>query len=147
MGLKDKKCVEGDVVWGKKKVCYLLILFWVSQVAQWQRICLPKQEMLVWSLSLEDPLEWGMATHSRILAWNISWPTGLKRVQHNWMTEHACTNLIYWMYVLWLVSFKASHVTSSCSSLIPVSMTSPNMLMRSWYNWLHFQITVLQLSQ
>jgi hypothetical protein len=28
-----------------------------------------------------------------------------------------------------------------------VSMTSHIMLMRSWYNWLHFQITVLQLSQ
>ena len=28
---------------------------------------------VVWSLSLEDPLEKGMATHSSILAWRIPW--------------------------------------------------------------------------
>ena len=34
----------------------------------------------VWSLGQEDPLEKGMATHSRILAWRIPWteePGGL----------------------------------------------------------------------
>ena len=31
------------------------------------------QEMLVQSLGWEDPLEKGMATHSSILAWRISW--------------------------------------------------------------------------
>ena len=39
-----------------------------------------KQETWVWSLSLEDPLEEGMATHSSILAWEIPWteePGGL----------------------------------------------------------------------
>ena len=38
------------------------------------------QETWVWSLSLEDPLEKGMATHSSILACKISWteePGGL----------------------------------------------------------------------
>ena len=38
------------------------------------------QEMLVQSLSWEDPLEEGMATHSSILAWKIPWteePGGL----------------------------------------------------------------------
>ena len=29
------------------------------------------QEMRVWSLGQEDPLEEGMATHSSILAWRI----------------------------------------------------------------------------
>ena len=29
------------------------------------------QEMRVWSLGREDPLEEGMATHSSILAWRI----------------------------------------------------------------------------
>ena len=47
-----------------------------SQVAQWwQRICLPLQEMqhmLVHSLGREDPLEKEMATHSSVLAWEIS---------------------------------------------------------------------------
>ena len=31
------------------------------------------QETRVQSLGLEDPLEKGMATHSSILAWRISW--------------------------------------------------------------------------
>ena len=31
------------------------------------------QEMQVWSLGHEDPLEKGMATHSNILAWRIPW--------------------------------------------------------------------------
>ena len=38
------------------------------------------QELRVWSLGLEDPLEEEMATHSRILAWEIPWtekPGGL----------------------------------------------------------------------
>ena len=30
-------------------------------------------ETWVWSLSLEDPLEKGMATHPSILAWRIPW--------------------------------------------------------------------------
>ena len=31
------------------------------------------QEMWVWSLGQEDPLEKEMATHSSILAWKIPW--------------------------------------------------------------------------
>ena len=50
------------------------------------------QEMWVWSLGWEDPLEEDMATHSGILAWRIPWTeepgrlqsTGLPRVRHNW---------------------------------------------------------------
>ena len=41
------------------------------------------QETWVPSLGLEDPLEEGMATHSSILAWRISWteePGGLQSV-------------------------------------------------------------------
>ena len=54
------------------------------------------QETLVQFLSREDPLEEGLATHSSILAWRISWteePGGLqsmesKRVRPNWATKH-----------------------------------------------------------
>ena len=42
-------------------------------VAQWQRIHLSMQETQVQSLSREDVLEKGMATHSSILAWRIPW--------------------------------------------------------------------------
>ena len=54
-----------------------------------------KQETQVWSLSGEDPLEKEMATHSRILTWEILWteePGGLQsmelqRVKHNLVTK------------------------------------------------------------
>ena len=54
------------------------------------------QEMQVWSLGREDPLEQKMATHSSILAWKIPWteepgrlqPKGLQRVGHDWVTMH-----------------------------------------------------------
>ena len=41
------------------------------------------QEAWVQSLGREDPLEKGMATHSSILAWRISWteePSGLQSI-------------------------------------------------------------------
>ena len=46
---------------------------WASQVSQWWRTRLPKQETPVWSLSGEDPVEKEMTTHSSILAWEIPW--------------------------------------------------------------------------
>ena len=53
------------------------------------------QDIWVWSLGWEDPLEKDMATHSSILAWKIPWtenPGGpqsmeLKRVKHDWVTS------------------------------------------------------------
>ena len=53
------------------------------------------QEMRVWFLDLEDPLEVEMATHSNILAWRIPWTeepgglqsTGLQRVGHDLETK------------------------------------------------------------
>ena len=66
-----------------------------SQVAQQQRICLSVQETWVLFLSLEDPLEKEIATHSSILAWEIPWteePGGLQslgsqRVRHDPATK------------------------------------------------------------
>ena len=53
------------------------------------------QEIEIWSLGQEDPLEMGMAAHFSILAWRIPWieepgrlePMGLQRVGHNWVTN------------------------------------------------------------
>ena len=70
-----------------------------SQMAQWKRISLQKQETQerwVWSLGQEDPLEEEMATHSSIPAWKIPWAEepgglqsiGLLRVGHDLVTEH-----------------------------------------------------------
>ena len=55
-----------------------------SQVVQWQRICLPMQEMpevQIRSRGREDALEEEMATHSSILAWEITWTEEPGRVQ------------------------------------------------------------------
>ena len=54
-----------------------------------------KQETQVWSLGGEGPLEKEMATHSRILTWEILWteePGGLQsmelqKVRHNLVTK------------------------------------------------------------
>ena len=44
-----------------------------SLVAQMVKNLPAMQEMWVWSLHWEDPLEKEMATHSCILVWEISW--------------------------------------------------------------------------
>ena len=54
---------------------------WGFQVAQQQRINLPIQETWVLSLDQEDPLEKEMATHSSILAWEMSWAEEPSRLQ------------------------------------------------------------------
>ena len=53
------------------------------------------QETGIQSLGQEDPLQKGIATHSRILVWRIPWTeepdglqsTGSQRVRHEWATE------------------------------------------------------------
>ena len=53
------------------------------------------QEMQVWSLGLEDPLEEEMATHSSILACKILWTEEPGRLQsmgsqtQTWLSMHA----------------------------------------------------------
>ena len=62
-----------------------------SLVAQRVKRLPTMQETWVQSLGQEDPLEKGMATHSRILAWKIPWTEkpgrlqsmGLQRVRHD----------------------------------------------------------------
>ena len=44
---------------------------WAPQVAQWVKNPSAMQEMRVWSLGWEDPLEEDMATHSSILTCRI----------------------------------------------------------------------------
>ena len=62
-----------------------------SVVAQTVKNLPAMQETWVRSMSWEDPLEKGMATHCSILAWRIPWPEepvglqsmGSQRVRHN----------------------------------------------------------------
>ena len=63
----------------------------ISLVAQLVKSLPAMWETWVQSLGQEDPLEEGMATHSRILAWRIAWTeepeglqsTGSQRAGHN----------------------------------------------------------------
>jgi len=81
----------------------VLLNLWVSLVAQTVKNLPIMQEIWVWSLGQEDPLEKGMATHSSILAWRIPWterslvgygPWG-RRVGHNeWLSlTHSIFNV------------------------------------------------------
>ena len=56
------------------------------------------RETWVRSLSWEDPLEEGKATHSSILDWRIPWiqSMGLQRIRHDWVTftfTFSCTSV------------------------------------------------------
>jgi len=74
---------------------YLLGLSRAFLVAQMVKNLPAMQETWVQSLSWEDPLKKGMATHSSILAWRIPWTEepgglqsmGLQRVGHDWATH------------------------------------------------------------
>ena len=57
-----------------------------SLVAQTAKNPPAVRETGVWSLGQEDPLEKGMATHSSILAWRISW-TGSLAGYSPWVTK------------------------------------------------------------
>ena len=52
------------------------MLLWASLVAQTVKKLTAMLKTQVQSLGWEDPLEKGMATHSRILAWRIPWTEG-----------------------------------------------------------------------
>ena len=84
---------------------YALLLFyncWASLVAQMVRNLPGMQETWVRSVGQEDPPEKGMATHSSILSWQISWtdePGGpesmeLQRVRHDWTWTTLCYAII-----------------------------------------------------
>ena len=95
---KESSCNAGDpgVIpgWGSSPgegIGCQLQISWAFLVAQMVK---NRPAMWVQSLGWEDPLEEGMATHSSILAWRITWTegpgglqsTGSQRVSHDWAT-------------------------------------------------------------
>ena len=98
-----------------------LEMIWASLVAQTVKNLPAVRETWVQSLGWEDPLEEGMATHSSILAWTISWTKepgqlqfmGLQRVGHSWI-DLACISKWGWLgiflsfyhaYLLWYLGY------------------------------------------
>ena len=77
---KESVCIAGDPgsIPGLGRstgegIGYPLQYSWASLVAQWVKNPPAMRETWVQSLSWEDPLEKGKATHSSILAWRIPW--------------------------------------------------------------------------
>ena len=74
-------------------------MVWASLVTQTVKNLPAVQETRVPSLGWEDPLQKGMATHSSILAWRMSWTKepgrlqtmGSQRVRHDLATTHTHT--------------------------------------------------------
>ena len=107
------------------------LLLWASVVVQMVKNLPAMQEMWVWSLGGEDPLEREIATHSSILAWEIPWteePGGLQspRVRHKW-----ATNTFIFKLLLYHSEYK---ITFHCNT-------------KSWYNTffpLNWSVTALQ---
>ena len=90
------------------------------------------QETRVWSLGWDDPLEEGMATYSRILAWRIPeepgrlQSMGSNRVECNW-TDLACVHNILLSFgpcfPLWLISYRLT-VSAPCTEILEVLQMS-----------------------
>ena len=66
------------------------------------------QEIQLQSLGQEDALEKGMATHSSILAWRITWTEEPVGVRHDWATFTFVTKYIItfsvkikWLHTKW----------------------------------------------
>ena len=77
---KESTCSSGDLVLipglGRptgERIGYPLQNSWAPLVAQRVKNPLAMQEIWIWSLGWEDPLEKGKATHFSILAWRIPW--------------------------------------------------------------------------
>ena len=69
----DPSSIPGSGRSTGKGIGYLLQYFWASLLAQLVKNPPAMQETWILSLSWEDPLEKGKATHSSILAWRIPW--------------------------------------------------------------------------
>ena len=69
----DTDLIPGSGRSSREGIGYPLQYSWASLVAQQVKNLPAMQETWVPSLSWEDPLEKGKATHSGILAWRIPW--------------------------------------------------------------------------
>ena len=98
-----------------------LLLQWASLVAQLVKNPPAMQETWVQSLSWEDPLEKGKATHSSILAWRIPWTS-------SWGCKESDTTERLSLSLQWTVNFspfpKGALTSRSSSKLLPVRNAS-----------------------
>ena len=87
-----RQCVQLKVAKELKMSAHICVYIWASLMAQMVKNLPAMRETQVQSLGWDDPLEKGMATHSSILAWRISWSEdpgrlqslGSQRFRYNW---------------------------------------------------------------
>ena len=94
---QSSRCIVTATCWNCWRHIHVFsfIIFWASLVSQMVKNLPAMQETQIESLGQEDPLEEEMATHSRILTWEIPWmeeqgglqSMGLQRVGHSWVTN------------------------------------------------------------
>ena len=115
------------------------MLLWASLVAQVVKNPPTVQEIWVWFLDREDPLEKGMVTHSSVLTWRIPrivesgglQSMGSQRVGHDW----AINMLLYWtvnfsadFYCQIPSSVQFRSVAQSCPTLCnPMNHSTPGL--------------------
>ena len=73
LDMEQQTGFKSGKVYVKAVYCHPAYLTWASLVAQMVKRLPAMWETRVRSLGREDPLEKEMATHSRALAWKISW--------------------------------------------------------------------------
>ena len=77
----DPSSIPGSESYPEEGKGFPLHYSWASLVARVVKNLPAMRETWVRSLSQEDPLEEGMATHSSILAWRIQWTEEPGRLQ------------------------------------------------------------------
>ena len=84
------------------------------------------QELQVWSMGWDYPLEEEMATHSNILAWKIPWqrslpgysPWGHKESDMIWVTIHTCMHAcLPWLFMLDFFSTLNNILLPECTAV------------------------------
>ena len=98
IGIKMFKC-ETSLKIKVTKILFCLILLNLTAM----------QEMWVWSLSQEDPLEKGMATHSSILTCRVPWTEelgglqsiGWQRIGYDWATNTFIPSDLFYNSNIW----------------------------------------------
>ena len=102
----SQSCVKSQRkrIWKRMYMCvcmYVCITEWASLVAQMVKNPSARRETWVWSLSWEEPLEEGMATHSSIFAWRIPVDRGAWRAAIHGVTKGQ-TQLSDWAHDYWV---------------------------------------------
>ena len=107
---KESACSAGDTAWipgsgrsAGEGIGYPLQYSWASLVARLVNNPPAMWETWVQSLGWKDPLQKGMATHSSILAWRISWTIqsmGSQRVGHDSVTFAHSLAFLRWCWAV-----------------------------------------------